>query len=99
MQTAKVLALLLPDSSPEKPNVHPLQMGQSAMALMRDIDGRMTVEEVTADDAFMTKLLDTGCFRRDTGFMDPVSRAVMGYEMEMIMKPVSLSKPVMAMAG
>jgi hypothetical protein len=98
MQTAKVLALLLPDSAPETPHVHPLQLGRNAMALMRGIDGRMTVEEVTADDAFMAKLLDTGCFRRGKPIMDPMTREVMGYEMEMIAKPMSRTKPAAALA-
>jgi hypothetical protein len=84
MQTSQVIALLLPDSPPESPLTHPLRMGHNAMALMRNAEGQMTVEEVVADNDFMRKLLDTGCFRRGKPIVDPVSREVMGYEMEMI---------------
>jgi hypothetical protein len=84
MKTAQVIALLLPDSPPEAPLCHPVQMGRSAMALMRDAAGRMTVEEVVADNDFMNKLVDTGCFRRGKPILDPATREVMGYEMEMI---------------
>jgi hypothetical protein len=84
MKTAQVIALLLPDSTPEAPLSHPVQVGRNAMALMRDAAGRMTVEEVVADNAFMDKLVDTGCFRRGKAIIDPTTREVMGYEMEMI---------------
>ena len=84
MQTAQVIALLLPDSPPEAPLCHSIQVGSNAMALMRDYNGHMTVEEVVADNEFMDKLVDTGCFRRGKPILDPMTREVMGYEMVMI---------------
>ena len=84
MQTAQVIALLLPDSPPEAPHLHPLKLGHNAMALMRDAAGRMSIEEVVADQDFMNHLVDTGCFRRGKPIVDPQSRQVMGYEMEKI---------------
>jgi hypothetical protein len=84
MKTAQVIALLLPDSTPEAPLCHAVQVGRNAMALMRDSTGRMTVEEVVADNDFMDKLVDTGCFRRGKPIIDPTTRQIMGYEMEMV---------------
>jgi hypothetical protein len=84
MQGSQIIALLLPDSSPETPLSYPVQLGRNAVTLMRDQQGRMTVEEVVADREFMKKLLDTGTFRRGKPILDPVSQKITGYQMEMI---------------
>jgi len=86
MRTAQVIALLLPDSIYEA-NAQAPRSGRNATALVRDAEGRMTLEEVTTDNAFMEKMVDTGCFRRGKPIVDPVSRQIMGYEMEMLGPP------------
>ena len=55
-----------------------------ATALVRDGSGRMTLESVSADVAFLSKVMRTGCFRRGKAIIEPTTRQVIGYEMEMI---------------
>jgi hypothetical protein len=83
MRASQIIALLLPDSyRDEKPAVEP------ATALLRDHEGRMSLEPVTADMAgetrFMEQMMTTGCFRRGKPIVDPTTRQIMGYEMEMV---------------
>lgn len=93
MQIAKVIALLMPDSLAQDDD----GSVQQATALIRDADGKMkleTVDEATRDDNFAAQMKDTGCFRRGKPIVDPVSRQVVGYELEMISDP--LDGPFMA---
>ncbi len=53
-------------------------------ALVRDAEGQMSLESIEPDSAFIDQIMSTGCFRRGKPIFDPVSRQVMGYEMEMI---------------
>lgn len=95
MQIAKVIALLMPDSMS--------QDGASGMqllkptALIRDADGKMkleSVDEAQSDADFAQQMKDTGCFRRGKPIVDPTTRQVVGYELEMISDP--LDGPFMA---
>lgn len=72
----EIIALLLPETGPEP-----------ATALVRRADGQMSLEPVTRDAGFAREALTTGCFRRGKPILDPVSREVMGYEMEMVPAP------------
>ncbi len=87
MQTAQMIALLLPETTAEV-WTGPHSFAHGATALMRDAQGKMTLETVTAENAFMDQIMTTGCFRRGTAIVDPVSRQVMGYEMEIIAHPL-----------
>jgi hypothetical protein len=97
MQAAQMIALLMPETTVEI-WTGPGSFAQGATALMRDAEGKMTLEAVTADDAFMDQVMTTGCFRRGKAIVDPVSRQIMGYEMEMIAHPLqSLTKNPLAL--
>lgn len=74
--TQEIIALLLPETGPEP-----------ATALIRRADGQMSLEPVARDASFTRDQLTTGCFRRGKPILDPVSREVMGYEMEMVPAP------------
>jgi hypothetical protein len=83
MLTAQVIAFLLPETTLEvATGANTLSQGTSA--LLRDTEGKITIEPVTKDSAFVEQMLTTGCFRRGKAIVDPVTRQVMGYEMEMV---------------
>ncbi len=79
--TREVIALLLPDSGP-----------QPATALVRGVDGQMSLEAVEEGSNFARDMMTTGCFRKGKPIVDPVSREIMGYEMEMIPGPLAFMR-------
>lgn len=99
MQIAKVIALLMPDSMSHD-DTSELDLNQATAqptALIRDADGKMkleVVESAAQDRDFADQMRDTGCFRRGKPIVDPVTRQVVGYELEMISDP--LDGPFMA---
>lgn len=89
--TAEIIALLLPDPEPAGVAVAVAE-GRSqpmATAIVRDAQGRMSVRSIQPDADFSREAAATGCFRRGKPIIDPVSRQVMGYEMEMIPPPAA----------
>jgi hypothetical protein len=58
-----------------------LLVGDSAV---RDADGSMRLQDVSPDSVMGRHAMSTGCFRRSKPILDPVTREVMGYEMEMV---------------
>jgi hypothetical protein len=83
MLTAQVIAFLLPETTVAEvagANAHV----QGTTALLRDAEGKITIEPVPKDSALVEQMLTTGCFRRGKAIVDPVSREIMGYEMEMV---------------
>lgn len=85
MRAAHIIGWLLPESSDAKRDEFDVE---TATALMRDSDGRMSLTPLTSEMRssmpFAEQVLNTGCFRRGKAIVDPVTREVMGYEMEMI---------------
>jgi len=55
-----------------------------AKRLIRAADGRVSLEAVESEEEFERTARTTGCFRRGKAIRDPVSRQVIGYEMEEI---------------
>jgi hypothetical protein len=97
MNAQQVIAIL-PNDDDSSFNVrHDDFLRHGAKALVRDEDGRISLETITASSSFLDQVLTTGCFRRGKPIVDPVSRQVMGYEMEMIAAPGAL-KPRYATA-
>lgn len=91
MQIAEVIALLLPEETSDPDlgidtGVH--VRARNATALVRDVEGTMRLETVY-DDAG-DEMLNTGCFRRGKPIIDPMTRQVMGYELEMVACPAWL---------
>jgi hypothetical protein len=85
---AEVIAVVLPEDAGVRLTGD--SSGESrATLLVRDPDGRMSLETVTASSlrGQITKTL--GCFRRRTPIIDPVSRQIMGYELEMVPSPMT----------
>jgi len=90
MPTPQVIAIL-PNDDESTFNVrHDDFLSHGATALVRDEEGRVTLEKITPNCTFLDQVMTTGCFRRGKPILDPVSRQVMGYEMEIIATPGAL---------
>ena len=79
---AEVIAMVMQDAEAN---------GQPRMAtlLLRNADGQMSLQSVRADSTLSKYANNTGCFRNGTPIVDPVTRQVLGYEMEMIDGPMT----------
>lgn len=82
--THELIALLLPEGEAGSSGKTERERGT---LLVRRPDGQMSLEPLQADTAFTRNALTTGCFRRGTPIIDPRTREVMGYEMEMVSSP------------
>ena len=78
---AEVIAMVMQDG---ESNGRP----RMATLLLRNPDGQMSVQSVRADSSLSEYAISTGCFRNGTPIVDPVTRQVLGYEMEMIDGPM-----------
>lgn len=79
---AEVIALLVdePDDAVENNAIETT----GAHRLIRESDGRVTLEPVESQAEFERMAKDTGCFRRARAIRDPKTFEVIGYEMEEI---------------
>ena len=78
---AEVIAMLMPEGEGGS------RASRMATLLVRNPDGRMSLETVRSDRALDQYAMNTGCFRRGTPIIDPVTRQVFGYEMEVVEDP------------
>lgn len=80
----EIMAVVLPDGSPG--DLASAFIATGTMLLLRYPDGRLALEPVSEPATRRTNWQDhvvaSGCFRRSKPILDPVSREVMGYEME-----------------
>jgi hypothetical protein len=85
MSASKLLALLPtePDMESHATTLTDL-LRQGASALVRDSSGHIRLEALSEDVEYFSQVMRTGCFRRGSAIIDPTTRQVMGYEMEMI---------------
>jgi len=58
------------------------QFIEGAQRLTRTADGHMTLVTVDSAEEFDRIARTTGCFRRGTPIRDPVTREIIGYELE-----------------
>lgn len=82
---AEVIALLMPDADGNE-SAAQLRARQAQM-LVREADGTMSLETISPDSTLARRILNTGFFRKSRPIIDPESRQVVGYEMEMIAGP------------
>ncbi len=76
----EVIALLLGDDGTGR--WRPRAFVEGAQRLIRAANGRVSLEPVESEEEFDRTARKTGCFRRGTPIRDPISREVIGYEME-----------------
>lgn len=74
LDPADVIAVLMPESGEA--------VGTKATVLLRGEDGQICMRQMDATDVTVRRAARTGVFRRGKPILDPVSRQVMGYEME-----------------
>lgn len=86
-QAAEVIAVVLPDGTPEQPDAITDFVATGTMLLVRHADGRMALEPVRRDQSVSRPARATGMKSRSRPILDPVSREVMGYEMDLGSSP------------
>ncbi len=74
---SQLIALLFPD--PGQPREGPAQL---VTAVMRDAQGLMEVRDMTPDKSLFGEALLTGRFNCGKPILDPLTREVIGYEIE-----------------
>jgi hypothetical protein len=84
----EVIAVVLPEDAGVR--IAGDSSGESrATLLIRESDGRVVLETVAASSLRGQIAKTLGCFRRRTPIIDPVSRQIMGYELEMVPSPMT----------
>ncbi len=81
-QEREIIALLLADTGEER--WHSGDFGRGAQCLVREPDGRVSLQTVESAEAFERAARRTGCFRRGSPIRDPQTREIIGYEMEQV---------------
>ena len=76
----ETIALLLEDSADQR--WRPSDFGTGAQLLVRDAAGHVKLEAIQSEEEFDRMARTTGCFRRGKPILDPMTRDVIGYEME-----------------
>jgi hypothetical protein len=77
---SEVIALVLEESSAKGSSAH--RYARGAKRLVRGADGRVSLEAIESEEEFERVARTSGCFRRGKAIRDPISRQVIGYEME-----------------
>ena len=80
----EVIALLFPDPGRAKEGAV-----QSVLALVRDEHGALEVKNLRPDIALIRRARVTGRVNCGTPILDPVSRQVIGYEIDPIVLPAA----------
>lgn len=88
MQTqTEIIAVVLPDGTPRTVDALNDFVATGTMLLVRHPDGRMSLEAASPASAFKSRVRSTDHAYKTKPILDPVSREVMGYEMEMMASP------------
>jgi hypothetical protein len=80
----EVIALLFPDPSRVREGAV-----QSVLALVRDEQGLMEVKNLRPDIALIKRARVTGRVNCGTPILDPITREVVGYEIDPIVLPAA----------
>lgn len=79
-QDAETIALLVDEEESE--GIGDVLENTGAHRLIREADGRVSLEPVESQEDFDRIAKDTGCFRRGRAIRDPRTFEIIGYEME-----------------
>jgi hypothetical protein len=77
---SEVIALVLDESGSKGSSAQRYAPG--AKRLVRRADGRVSLEAIESEEEFERVARTSGCFKRGKAIRDPISRQVIGYEME-----------------
>jgi hypothetical protein len=84
----EIIAVVLPDGTPETPGALRDFVATGTMLLVRHADGRMALEPARQNAAWLGQS-DVGRVGKRQPILDPVSREVVGYEMDMVALPLA----------
>jgi hypothetical protein len=84
MEDDEVIALLFPEPTRAKDGPTPL-----AIALLRDAQGSIELRQLRPDKALIKRALVTGRMNGGKPIRDPVTREIIGYEIEPITLPAA----------
>ena len=83
-QQPEIIAVVMPDGTPDSPSALRDFVATGTMLLVRHPDGRMALEPARHAAAWREQPSTTRTVSKSRPILDPVSREVMGYEMEML---------------
>jgi len=83
-QPPEIIAVVMPDGTPDSPSALRDFVATGTMLLVRHADGRMALEPARYADAWGASASVKRSMTKSRPILDPVSREVMGYEMEMV---------------
>jgi len=83
VSNTEIIAVVLPDGTPSAPDALQDFVATGTMLLVRHADGRMALEPVRRDASLRGRQAPD-CVYKSKPIQDPVSREVIGYELEMI---------------
>jgi hypothetical protein len=83
-QQPEIIAVVLPDGTPESPSALRDFVATGTMLLVRHADGRMALEPARNSAAWVGQAGAQRTVSKSRPILDPISREVMGYEMEMV---------------
>jgi len=84
---SEVIAVLLPEADAASSNRH----ARAATMIVRRPDGQFILQTVDARIALAQQAANTGCFRKGQPILDPLTREVVGYEMEEVPCAIALA--------
>lgn len=79
----EIIAVVLPDGTPTMPSATTDFLATGTMLMVRYADGRVALESA-GREACWQGVASNGPIQRSKPILDPVSREVMGYEMEWV---------------
>ena len=85
----EIIAVVLPDGTPDSPAALSNFVATGTMLLVRHADGRVALEPARRNAAWAEQTPVTGRVSKRKAILDPISREVMGYEMEMVESPIA----------
>ena len=80
----EIIAVVLPDGTPDSPSALGDFVATGTMLLVRHADGRMALEPARNSAAWTGQASRSSAVSRSKPILDPISREVVGYEMEMV---------------
>lgn len=82
-QEPEVIAVVLPPGAAESPQLQDF-VATGTMLLVRHADGRLSLEPTRPEAAWAERARASGCIYKSRPIHDPLSREVLGHELEMI---------------
>ena len=84
LNNADVIAVVLPSGAAETATELQDFVATGTMLLVRHADGRMSLEPTRRDPNLAERARASGCVYKSRPVHDPVSREILGHELEMI---------------